>query len=90
VIFRGVLMAPCYASSKIGQPRKRSRILLKQIMEVAWKAAQFRDLKRDDAYYMAGCHAGMAMRMRGLGCEIRKAAKKSDLAATTLGPSQSF
>lgn len=58
-------------------------------MEVAWKAALFRDLKRDDAYYLAGCHAGMAMRMRGLGYEIRKAGKECSLAANTLGPSNS-
>jgi len=49
--------------------------------EESWKAVQFRDLKRDGAYYQAGFHARMAKRMRGLGYEIRKKGKEWDLDA---------
>lgn len=58
--------------------------------EEAWKAVQFRDLKRDGAYYQAGFHARMAMRMRGLGYEIRKKGKEWDLAAIPPSLCQKF
>jgi conjugative relaxase-like TrwC/TraI family protein len=49
--------------------------------EQAWKAVQFRDIKRDAPYYEAAFHARMAMRMRGLGYEIRRKGRDWDLAA---------
>ena len=48
--------------------------------EQAFKAGQFRDLKRDAPYFQAAFHARMALRMRGLGYEIRRDGKNWDIA----------
>src|ERR1043165_4734588 len=43
--------------------------------EQAWKAGQFRDLKRDAPYFEAVFHARLARRMQELGLEIRRTRK---------------
>jgi len=47
--------------------------------EQAWKAGQFRDLKRDAPYFEAAFHARMAMKMRELGYDIRREGKTWDI-----------
>ena len=47
--------------------------------ENAWKAGQFRDLKRDAPYFEAAFHARMALGMRSLGYDIRREGKAWDI-----------
>lgn len=47
--------------------------------EHAWKAAQFRDLKRDAPYFEAAFRARMARGMKGLGYGIRREGKTWDI-----------
>lgn len=51
--------------------------------ELAFKAGQFRDLKRDASYYEAAFHSRLAFKMRSLGYEIKRDGKSWDLAAIT-------
>lgn len=51
--------------------------------ENAWKAGQFRDLKRDASYYEAAFHSRLAMNLRQLGYEIKRDGKSWDLAIVT-------
>jgi conjugative relaxase-like TrwC/TraI family protein len=48
--------------------------------EQRWKAAQFREIKRDAPYFEAAFHARLARRMRGLGYAIRREGRSWDLA----------
>jgi conjugative relaxase-like TrwC/TraI family protein len=47
--------------------------------EQAWKAGQFRDVKRDAPYFQSAFHARMAWRMRQLGYRIRRSGKNWDI-----------
>ncbi|MDA7980158.1 MAG: relaxase domain-containing protein [Pirellulales bacterium] len=48
--------------------------------EHAWKAVQFRELKRDASYFEAAFHARFSARIRGLGYSIERHGRDWDLA----------
>ncbi len=47
--------------------------------EQAWKAVQFREIKRDSPYYEAVFHAGFAARLRELGYDITRGKKSWEI-----------
>lgn len=58
--------------------------------EQAFKAGQFRDLKRDATYYEAGFHSRLALKLRELRLPIERTAKRWELAGVEKSPLSKF
>ncbi len=58
--------------------------------EKAWKAGQFRDLKRDAPYWEAAFHARLALRMRELGYDVQRDGKSWEIASVPKSLTKKF
>ncbi len=58
--------------------------------EQAWKAVQFRELKRDVSYYEAAFHSRLASRMKELGYEVKRNGRDWDIAGLDKSTTDKF
>ena len=59
-------------------------------VEERWKAAQFRDLKRDAPYFEGRFHARLARKLKDLGYQIERKGRSWDLAGISRGTINKF